>query len=92
MNARKVSWKQACRWNWNHRTAKLVWVNGRTGRRCFEHSRPPLLLERILQYRQADIPMINPVMTYKGREIEIPAVIEKRGLRLIGKSQKGDGK
>ena len=36
--------------------------------------------------------MINPVMTYKGREIEIPAVIEKRGLRLIGKSQKGDGK
>lgn len=36
--------------------------------------------------------MINPVMTYKGREIEIPAVIEKRGLRMIVKAQKGDGK
>ena len=30
--------------------------------------------------------MINPVMTYKGREIEIPTIIEKRGLRMIGRN------
>ena len=90
---KKVSWKQACRWNWHHRPgAKLVWVNGKTGRRSFSTTRITTLLLIIWKYRQAGIPMINPVMTYKGREIEIPAVIEKRGLRMIGKTQEGDGK
>ena len=89
----KVSYKQACRWNWPARTCRLVWINGRTGRRSFQAGRIPHLLLIIWRYQQAGIKMINPVMTlrlgnkgmsnYREYEIEIPEVKGYQMNRII---------